>query len=1269
MGNSSIGTTPILLGLQQDLPRAEEELARWAAHPEPLTEILSQLEQLIVRARRGDDDRQLQMSYRDLAASVAQAVEKSAVLRYVAGPFAKPFRGAGRAAQVADSMRMADLLDAAAKAMRELIASLPERHAEIPRRKRAAELFLRLIAHGQMSAFALTEPTAGSDSGGVKTQARLTLRRLEPGPWSTWRYYLDAGARQNSRVLLDADRLVFTAGQIAYKASDSAEPAVLQFDEYDYAGDTVKTRYFVHAGERVEFHDIAQLRHDAQGPYWSYYELTGSKMWITNGRVAGVMCLYATTPEGVTGFMVDRHAEGLVVGADEDKLGQRGSPTNEISLQAVRVAAENVIGFPGRGQVNALETLNIGRGGLCVSAVGIGADVLHRLRNFLRGRATTYAYFQVGSIASELLAIQSIAYELIGLYDTKQAEAVRVESAIGKYWASEALHRMFGYEEDLRGLPSTTQRHDVEKKRRDARVINIYEGTNEIQRFLLLKDLTSYLADRYTQVGPIARSSEPVDAAGRVDCLKDRLFTELVAARSRRQDAVWASGAYQPTYFTFSELAGQLKIADSLLYRLAVAGDDSVYARGLRKAGELSCELILREAELCLARYQVATSYLDQELYPPEVQLGYLLLENGKQQLGSALEPTRTASAVGTIAVVVLPQPRVAPQPRLADGALAEPLWQLSAQDRQAVATAARLRTVTAAATRIVALGVGTALCRDAVRETLVLGADEAVWIETAPSLTTSDIASAVLDALERWAPGAELVLCGEAAELVPGTVGLAAYLAAALDTRVVTGAARLGLTTAEDGSLQLVAQHAAWCAELVVSLPAVASLAVVAGESPPTTMSRRLSVAGKRLAHHSMRAAREQLSIKYRTLAKATGTAPAVAREASSAARVALELLGASSGTATSYQGMLMPLGEQDGAREASVLALTDIARGLQLDSGSLVAVERASRLARAWSLPCDIVVPCATNEAGIRAVAGQLQSLAPRRIYLLSQGDLGKYSWRGLLALFEAFANQYAGTPQAIVGPTSLNDALAQLARRLRSQLLLGVDSIENGCHPPRLVASAFAGRAEAIMPVRVGAAAWVIGINPAKVALRGTASTAVEVYAESLACDYDYQTDPHARLVRAQEQPLTLSTADVIVDIGYALKSRADLEAIAYPLAALLRDELGQARTMIGATRKVTQDLKILPDELQIGQTGVRVAPRLLLALGVSGAPQHIDWIDRGTVIIAFNQDPAAPLMQWNREHALPVVHPIIGDLFVTVPAFIKAVREQAATSARP
>src|SRR5207248_203315 len=162
---------------------------------------------------------------------------------------------------------------------------------------------------------------------------------------------------------------------------------------YDYETDDPKTRSFERDGRRVEFTDVAQLRERDGRLWYDYWELTGAKMWITNGRMSGVMCLYAKVDEpwvsGVTGFIVDRHAEGLVVGKDEAKMGQCGSPTNELSLQAVRVPRENVIGLEGRGQVNALETLNVGRAGLAVSAMAQMSSLIEESRAHAKANVGT----------------------------------------------------------------------------------------------------------------------------------------------------------------------------------------------------------------------------------------------------------------------------------------------------------------------------------------------------------------------------------------------------------------------------------------------------------------------------------------------------------------------------------------------------------------------------------------------------------------------------------------------------------------------------------------------------------------------------------------------------------------------------------------------------------------------------------------------------------------------------------------------------------------
>jgi electron transfer flavoprotein alpha subunit len=137
-------------------------------------------------------------------------------------------------------------------------------------------------------------------------------------------------------------------------------------------------------------------------------------------------------------------------------------------------------------------------------------------------------------------------------------------------------------------------------------------------------------------------------------------------------------------------------------------------------------------------------------------------------------------------------------------------------------------------------------------------------------------------------------------------------------------------------------------------------------------------------------------------------------------------------------------------------------------------------------------------------------------------------------------------------------------------------------------------------------------------------------------------------------------TLVEADVIIDLGYGIRNEAGMK-----LATELKEALeGLGLTpLFGATRKVTQDLKLQPLEAQIGQTGVRVNPKLIIALGISGAPQHIDYIGTRADILCFNKDREAPLMKLNQTRPAPRVHPVAGDLFVTVRQFVELLKKNA------
>jgi electron transfer flavoprotein alpha subunit len=171
--------------------------------------------------------------------------------------------------------------------------------------------------------------------------------------------------------------------------------------------------------------------------------------------------------------------------------------------------------------------------------------------------------------------------------------------------------------------------------------------------------------------------------------------------------------------------------------------------------------------------------------------------------------------------------------------------------------------------------------------------------------------------------------------------------------------------------------------------------------------------------------------------------------------------------------------------------------------------------------------------------------------------------------------------------------------------------------------------------------------------------------EVYVAPLELDYDPQADALARAIAEADLALgtvTLENAEFVIDVGAGLGSIDNLETIVDPLRQALLD-LGAPHVEIGATRKVTIDMSWLPDERQIGQTGVRVNPRVMIALGVSGAPQHIDWVGDRAAIFAFNLDPQAPLMTLNQRREQPKVYPVVGDLTKTVPRFVAALKGRA------
>jgi butyryl-CoA dehydrogenase/short/branched chain acyl-CoA dehydrogenase len=224
----------------------------------------------------------------------------------------------------------------------------------------------------------------------------------------------------------------------------------------------------------------------------SEYVLNGRKLWITNGKEAGVFVLMATVDaaagyKGVTAFIVEKTFPGFSVGKKEDKLGIRASSTCELVLEDCRVPKDNVLGEVGKGYKIAIETLNEGR-------IGIGAQMLGLARGAWES-ALKYAQerkqfgksisefqgiqFQLAQMATEIEAVRMMVYNAARMKDAG-VNFVK-EAAMTKLFASQVAERVASLAVEILGGVGFTKDYPVEKFYRDAKIGKIYEGTSNMQ--------------------------------------------------------------------------------------------------------------------------------------------------------------------------------------------------------------------------------------------------------------------------------------------------------------------------------------------------------------------------------------------------------------------------------------------------------------------------------------------------------------------------------------------------------------------------------------------------------------------------------------------------------------------------------------------------------------------------------------------------------------------------------------------------------------------
>jgi alkylation response protein AidB-like acyl-CoA dehydrogenase len=234
-------------------------------------------------------------------------------------------------------------------------------------------------------------------------------------------------------------------------------------------------------------------RAERDGDGWT---ISGSKIFITLGTWAGVALVFARTGEAITCFVVPTDLDGFSAQPLKGKLGLRAQDTGELTLDGVRVPAENVLGAEGEGMKVALSALDNGRISLAAGCVGIAQGCLEACLSYARDRrqfGRSIASFQLVQELLAEIAVETDAARLLTWRAALAADGGRrhtLESSIAKYYASEAAVRAANAAVQIHGGYGYVDEYPVGKYLRDARVTTLYEGTSQIQKLIIGRALT-----------------------------------------------------------------------------------------------------------------------------------------------------------------------------------------------------------------------------------------------------------------------------------------------------------------------------------------------------------------------------------------------------------------------------------------------------------------------------------------------------------------------------------------------------------------------------------------------------------------------------------------------------------------------------------------------------------------------------------------------------------------------------------------------------------
>ncbi|MDO7487089.1 acyl-CoA dehydrogenase family protein [Peribacillus frigoritolerans] len=237
---------------------------------------------------------------------------------------------------------------------------------------------------------------------------------------------------------------------------------------------------------------------EKKGDYWV---MNGTKHFITNGPIADVYTVFALTDKdkgakgGITAFLVERDFPGLNVGKKDKKMGLRGSYTSQVIFEDCIIPEENVIGEVGMGYISALKILSEGRVGLAARAVGSSGKLIELSAKYAKERiqfgkpiADNQAIqWMLADMATETEAARALT--MMAAQKIDEGKKVIKEASMAKLFASDVFNRVADKAVQIHGGMGYMAEYPVERFYRDARITKIYEGTNEIQRLIIARNV------------------------------------------------------------------------------------------------------------------------------------------------------------------------------------------------------------------------------------------------------------------------------------------------------------------------------------------------------------------------------------------------------------------------------------------------------------------------------------------------------------------------------------------------------------------------------------------------------------------------------------------------------------------------------------------------------------------------------------------------------------------------------------------------------------